>query len=324
MRAAADERGSIRDSMTIERHAITDHAEWLQRRRKDVTASTIGALFAVHPYCTALRLYAEKRGVEFVNDENMAMRRGRWLEPAVAKAVGDKRPEWALEVPKVYLREPAFRIGATPDFYINGDPRGLGVLQAKTVAPSVFHSQWDEGREVPLWITLQCLTEMMLSDAAFGAVAVLLVDPHQMDCYIHEIPRNQQAEGKIVRAVEEFWRMVETGQEPEPDYGRDAEVIKAMLPQETAGKQFDASGHNELPALLDQRAHLMERIKADDARKEAIETEIKFLMQDAEIIAGLPGWRITFKSTDRAGFTVPPKTIRSLRITDKRKPEEVA
>lgn len=307
--------------LRIEQREIKSREEWLSWRRGDVTASTVGALFSCHPYCTALRLYAEKRGVEFSEEDNAAMRRGRWLEPAVAKAVSERRPDWGCYPPGVYLRDPDLRLGATPDFYIGGDLRGIGVLQAKTVAPSVFHREWEEGREPPLWITLQCLTEMMLADAAFGAVAVLLVDPHVMDVFILEVPRNSAAEAKIIGAVREFWRMIDAGQEPEPDYGRDADVIAALTPHEIKDKAIDLSGNNELPVLLDQRAQLMDRIKADEARKEAIETEIKFMMRDAAIATGIDGFRVTYKTSDRAGYSVPPKSIRSLRITDKRKPE---
>ena len=52
----------------VERHEITSREAWLELRKQDVTASTIAALFNCHPYTTALRLYAEKRGTEFVHE----------------------------------------------------------------------------------------------------------------------------------------------------------------------------------------------------------------------------------------------------------------
>jgi predicted phage-related endonuclease len=173
--------------MAIERRAIVDREQWLAWRWQDVTASQIGALFGVHPYTTKLRLYAEKRGVEFPDEDNKVKRRGRWLEPAVAEAVRELRPDWTIEPARCYLRDPELRLGATPDFFIHGDPRGLGVLQCKSVAASVFARDWADGKDVPLWITLQTAVEMMLAEAAFGAIAVLLVDPFDMDCYIHEV-----------------------------------------------------------------------------------------------------------------------------------------
>ena len=96
--------------MTIERREITTREEWLQWRKQDITASSIGALFNCHPYTTALKLYTEKRGTEFVVEDNKAMRRGRWMEPAVAKAVEETRPEWQLFPAKEYLRDPELRL----------------------------------------------------------------------------------------------------------------------------------------------------------------------------------------------------------------------
>lgn len=304
--------------MTIERRPIVDRESWLKWRHEDVTASTVGALFGCHDYCTALRLYAEKRGVEFEDKgDNKIMRRGRWLEPSVGKAVSELRPEWTIETPNVYLRDPDARIGATPDFFIHGDPRGLGVLQAKTASPHIVARDWDEGREAPLWIVLQCATEMMLADAAFGAVAVLIVDPYLMDAHVIELPRIAAAETKIRNAVERFWQTVAAGEEPEPDFARDADVIKALRPRETAGKGIDLSGNNELPILLDQRAQLHAEINEADETCKQIDAKIKYLMGDAEFATGLNGWRITYKTGHRAGYTVAPKRLRTLRILPK-------
>jgi predicted phage-related endonuclease len=302
----------------IERRPITNRNEWLAWRRQDVTASVVGALFGAHPYTTALHIYAEKRGVEFPDQDNKTMRRGRWLEPAVAKAVEELRPEWKLEAPNVYLRDPDLRLGCTLDFYIRDLVRGLGVLQCKTVAPSVYARDWHNGSEIPFWIVLQTLTECMLADAAFGAVAALLIDPHAMDCVILEVPRHADSELKILVAVRNFWRNVADGIEPDPDFARDAEVIKLLTPRETPGKAIDFSGHNELPDMLAERAELLKVMGAAEDRCDEIETEVKHLMGDAELANGLPDWRITYKTQKRAGYTVPPKEPRVLLIKDKR------
>jgi predicted phage-related endonuclease len=312
--------GKARQGFTtlIERRSISDRDEWLAWRREDITASRVGALFGVHPYETALRLYAEQRGVQFENPDSRVLRRGRWLEPAVAKAVEELRPEWKLEAPNIYLRDPDIRLGCTPDFYIHDPVRGLGILQAKSVAPSVYARDWLNGSEIPFWIVLQTLVECMLSDAAFGVVAALLVDPHAMDVAILEVPRHADSELKILVAVQNFWRSVASGIEPDPDFAHDADVIKALRPRETPGKQIDFSRLNSLPPMLEERAALMADIKKADARCDEIETEIKHLMGDAESANGLPDWKITYRVQKRAGYTVPPKEPRVLLIKDKR------
>lgn len=303
--------------MKIEQHPIAQHMDEAHRalRGQDVTASVVGALFDLHPYTTALRLYAQHCGVEFPDpEETKTMRRGRWMEPAIALAVEEMRPDWTLRTPRLYLRDPALRLGATPDFYIGGDPRGLGVLQAKSVSPAIYKTEWLSGQEPPLWITLQTVTEMLLADAAFGVVAVMLVDPHQMDVQLLDVPRNAAAETRIIHAVARFWDDVKHGREPAPDYGRDSEVIKAMLPREAKGKALNLNGNNIVPELLEERAKLKTRIHNDTNRCSQIEAEIKFQMRDAEYVEGLAGWNITFRTQHRDGYTVDARDIRSLLI----------
>jgi predicted phage-related endonuclease len=306
--------------MNVQHLAYTSREQWLALRKEanDVTASTIGALFNCHPYATPLRIYAEKRGTEFVNEDNLAMRRGRWMEPAVAKAVEELMPQWRLELAKEYLRAPHLKLGCTPDFYVHGDPRGKGILQAKTVAPSVYAREWNDGAEAPLWIVLQAVTEAMLANADFIVIAALLVDAHSMECSIHQLERNPAAEAKIVKAVETFWQNVDLGIEPDPDFAKDADTIKAMWRSEEPTNEVDLSGNNRIPALLEQRSILKEQIKANEATLEAIDAEIKYEMKDAAVATGISGWRITYKTSHVKEYVVKARDQRVLRVTDQR------
>src|SRR5262245_39893722 len=194
--------------MAIERRAITDRTEWLKWRKPFVTASQVPALFGAHPYLSALKLYLEKSGIEFEDKDTPVMRRGRILEPAVGKAVAEQRPEWRIEAPEAFFCDSDRRIAATPDFLILNDPIGLGVLQAKTAAPAIFSRDWEGGTRVPFWIVLQALTEAMLTESAFAAVAIMNVDAYDLVCSIHEISRHADAEAKILAAVTQFWQDV--------------------------------------------------------------------------------------------------------------------
>jgi predicted phage-related endonuclease len=301
----------------IECHAIVDRAEWLELRKQDVTASVVGALLTEHDYATPMHLWAEHRGVEFeAKPENKRMRRGRKLEKLVGEEVEELHPDWKIEPVGAYYRDPELRLGATPDFWVLNDPRGRGVLQAKTAAPDIIAKKWDDGRVPPDWIVWQVRTEMLLTDAAFGAIAVL--DPFNWDCYLIEVERNAEAELALVAAVKRFWELVHAGVEPEPDFTRDAAVVRALTRRETPGEVRDLSGNNALPDLLAARAMFKKSIAEYELRCEAIETELKFLMGEAEQAIGLNGWRVTYKTEHRTAYTVPAKDPRVLRIKDKR------
>jgi predicted phage-related endonuclease len=302
----------------IERILIENRNQWLALRRQDVTASRIGALFSCHPYVSALRLYMEHAGLDFPEEESAVMRRGRLLEGAVAGAVADERPDWSITKNTHYYRDPALRLGATPDFLIFGDERGPGVLQTKTAAPSVYERDWYKGKEIPFWIVLQALTEAMLVDAAYAVVAVMQVDAFKLECPILEVPRHQPTELRLLAAVARFWDDVKHGREPPPDYGKDADLIRMLAPREVKDKVVDLSGDNELPTLLAQREEIMLHLNGLEARKKAIEAEVQFKLKDAERAVGLPeGWSITWKTHHRNEQVLAARDIRALRIHHK-------
>ncbi len=307
--------------MAIEVHPITDRVQWLELRKPYITASVVGGCpaFNCHPYVTPLRIYAEKRGVEFpFDDDNKVLRRGRWLEGAFPKIMGELRPEWSVTAPDVFLCDPDIGIGATPDFYRTGDPRGRGILQCKTTAYSVWKRDWDEGKEPPFWVVLQALTEAMLAQAAFAAVAVMLVDAHNLDVAVLDIPRHAAAEAKIINEVRRFRDDIRNGIEPPVDFERDGAVLKLLLPRETPGAVIDLAGNNEIPDILATRAVLMAEMKRMKNQCERIENRLRAIMQDAATATGLDDWSISFKVQKRKGYVVKPSEPRVLLIKDKR------
>lgn len=315
--------------MPVEKIPITSRDHWLDVRKPNIGASQVGGLLEgeVHPYLSPLKLYMMHSGIEFSEADNEATRRGRLLENSVGIAVSEERDEWILEknelpfsrpsCPKIYFQDPDLHLGCTPDFFIHGDPRGSGILQAKTAAPHVFEQHYQGGTAVPFWIQLQCLTEMMLTDASFGVVAVLQVSAFDLRCSIIPVERRASAEKKIRDMVTQFWLDVEDGNEPSPDYNRDTELLKYIAPREVPEKTVDLSASNELPALLEQRDEICEQINAFTKRKNAIETQLKFAIRDAERVTGLPEWSITWKTAHRKEHVVAAKDIRTLHINRK-------
>lgn len=303
----------------IERIAINSRADWLTLRHRDVTASDIGALFGCHPYRSALQVFADKTGNGADRGDNSAMRRGRILEPGVAAAVAEERPEWKIEKASEYLRDPVIRLGATPDWYVTDPQRGRGVLETKTAEPSVFERDWRDG--VPLAWTLQCLTQMMLAGTAWGAVAVL-VTSRDYPVFIYEVPRHAGAEAKIIAKTKAFWASIEDGAPPAADFTKDGAAIAAMFPRETL-ETVDLSTDNRMPEILDRRVQIGEIIRAAEAEKEAIDAEIKQKLGEAAG-ATVPGFKITWKTQHRKEQVLPAKDIRVLRITELKQREQAA
>jgi predicted phage-related endonuclease len=305
---------SRHDIAGIESIAIVDEAQWQALRKRDVTASTIAALFGLHPYKTVGELHVEKSGIELpAHAESSVVRRGRALEGVVAAEVQRVRPDWKITKATNYLRDTKRRIGATPDFYIEDDGR-RGVLQTKTVASSIYKKTWLEAGGMPFWIGLQCVTEMMLDDADFGVVAALVVGDFEFALHLIDVPRHAATEKRIRDAVEEFWRKVDSGAPPTIDYERDGALLAAMYPHETPGKIVDLRTDNRIVELLEERTTLAASVDQVKEALDACNNEIKAKLGDAEA-AIVQGWRLTFKEQHRKEYTVKPTSYRVLRIT---------
>lgn len=298
----------------IEKRAIISADEWLEWRRRDVTASDVAAVFGLHPYKTPLELWAEKSGLLPPKETTGVMRRGLILEPAVAAAVAIERPDWKLSKCLHYFSDTDCRVGSTPDYWIDGDPRGRGVLQCKTASPQVFETQFENDRP-PFWITLQTATDAMVPDVAFGVVGVLLIDSWSEPLLkIYDVPRNAEAEARVRAGVLEFWNKVESGEQPAVDYDRDSALLSAMYPEETPGSSVDLAGDNELPEILDERRLCLATRKQVQDRLDAIDARVKEKLGEAEH-GYLDGWRITWRNEPRDGHYVKASNPRVLRIT---------
>jgi hypothetical protein len=303
--------------MAIEVIPIADRASWLALRERDVTASVVGALLGVHEYTTAYGLWALKSGrLPVDTDETAAMRRGRLLEPVAVQLIREERPEWRVENPGVYLRDPAIRLGATPDLYVDCPERGPGIVQIKTTADMVFRAKWrdPDTREpnLPLWIACQAITEAHLSGRQWAAVAVMVVGIG-LDLHIIDVPIHRRLIERIQAETVKFWSLLESGKEPDPDYGRDGSVIERLFAEDDGG-EIDLVGDNRIHQLLsDRRVHkgVEKNTKAAIA---AIDAEIKHKMGNAAVAHIGFGEIITNKTIRRAGYTAKPSVFRQIRV----------
>jgi len=305
--------------MRIEKHRIdpiTQRGQWLALRQQDVTASVAGALLGVHPYKSRYALWMEKAGLSAEpEEETEAMIRGRVLEAPALELLAIDRPTWRIERPNVYLRDPAARLGATPDAYaVDPERPGFGVVQVKSVEKGVFRRRWigEDGEiEPPVWIAVQAIQEAHLAGASWACVAAMVVG-FGLDLHVIEVPVHAGLVKRLRDEAAAFWRSVEANEPPDPDYGRDGALIAGLFRADN-GRELDLSRDNMLPALLEEREQIKERMAADRARIEEIENEVIAKLGEHER-AFLPGWSIKRPIVRRRGFYVEPAEFRRLSI----------
>lgn len=291
---------------------------WLALRRQDVTASVAGALLGVDPYKSHYRLWMEKSGRHSEDvDETAAMLRGKMLEAPALSMLAIDRPKWKVWQPNVYLRDTTARIGATPDAYAVDPARaGFGVVQVKSVHPRNFKTGWineDGEAEPPLHVAVQTIQEAHLAGASWAAALALVID-NGIDVHVVPVEIHDGVIARLRDETSQFWKAIENGIEPDPDYARDGSLIAGMYADDN-GREIDLSGDNMLPAILAERAEIKARMSAGKARLDAIEAEVVHKIGDHER-AFVPGWNIRRPIVDRRGFYVEPTSYRKLSIRE--------
>lgn len=308
--------GLAEERPLVTRFPITGRDEWLFWRKQDVTASAVGCLLGVHEYVTPYSLWCLKTGAIVEDPEETApMRRGRLLEPVALALLREERPTWRVEQPAVYLRDIQSRLGATPDaFAVDPERPGFGVVQVKTVEPSVFRRKWrDEDGEVspPLWIAVQAITEAHLAGAQWAAVAALTVG-FGVELHIVPVPIHPGVIGRIYTAVNAFWRMVGEDRPPDPDYGRDLRLVEALF--DGRDEIVDLSGDNSLPGLVDEREALSSVKSATEDRLKEIKAEFLAKLDGAQAGRIADGRLITARRVERKGYEVKASSFVDVRV----------
>ena len=311
----------IRPLGPVDKIAITSRDQWLDMRKNYVTASDIASISGVGRR-SPLQVWAEKTGAIPPTTDNNILRRGRWFEAAIFAAIAEERPNWNVKRAGVFLTANDYRLGATPDgLAIIPGVDGLVVIQNKLVSAPVFREKWltdpddkTSSIRVPLEYQLQTLTEAMLAGAATAYVVALVVDTYSAHLHLLEVPRHAEAEQRILERVAAFWSDIDSGREPEVMPGQDADVIKALYPQDN-GTEIDISGDNAMPGIVDQYVALGKQISAEQKERDTFKTMIAAKLRDAESARLADGRRITFKTQDVAGYEVKPRTQRTIRVS---------
>jgi len=278
---------------------ITSIGEWLTWRQSLITASSIGALFNIHPHVSLDDLIAEKLGQRRGEGDNASMRAGRILEPAVIAAVNEEKPEWRVVKATTFHLIPELRLGCTPDAFGTDDL----LVQCKTCSAAV----WDAWRgTAPTHYLLQTLTEMLVCGRSRGVLAIMVRSP-SFPLHLFAVARHPAAEQRILDAVAEFWRMWDAGEHPQP------QTAAGLAEMVSDGSHKDFSDDNELPGLLAARADLMIARRGAEVQLDQIDATIKDRMGAAST-AWCPGWSLTFKAQTRRETVLPERTFRVLRI----------
>lgn len=310
----------MQDTRTIIRTPITDIRTWLTDRQKYIGASEVPIVCGVDGrFASRAVLFAIKKGLRPLESDNAAMRRGRLGESACLEALCEERPDWQVQRAKVHVVDLDRRLSCTPDAAaLRPDRDGIGIIQAKTIARSVFAQKWHDGDDgeivPPPAYHLQTLTEMMLNECAWGVLAVLVVGEFIWDFHIIELERNAALEDRILHDVAAFWHdFLDPGIMPPLEPARDEELVKALYPRDN-GTTIDLAGDNRALALVEDLTQTQAALKRLRNSETEIKTELSGKLGEHTFGRLADGRRISWKLQHRKAYSVEAADFRVLRV----------
>ena len=268
--------------MPTEWHKDLTEADWLAMRLKDVTSTDVAALFGASPWVTKYELWhrkKESRGDSI--EESERMKWGNVLEPAIAAEVA-KIHNIKIRPMKEYGRNAELRIGASFDACtIPGEDI---IVECKNVDGLVFRDQWEKDGdtyEAPVHIELQCQHQLLVAEKKKLIIGAL-VGGNRLITIERELDIGIQA--RILEEVAKFWDSIKKGEEPEPDFQRDAEFIAELYDHAEPGKLMKSTP--ELDEIVIQHMEAHADLKQAGNRKQELKAQALILIGEHEKVKG--------------------------------------
>lgn len=273
------------------------------KRTGFIGGSDVAAILGVHPYRTALAVWAEKTG-KVETDETIADKPavawGNRLERTIGK-------HWSAltGIPLNWKKRDCLVVHPRFDWFRGHiDAEALGqrcrVLEVKTAgirqAGRWGPSGSTDPADVPieyvcqlqsyLWAkfspSIVTATDLIMTEHLSGAIAVLIAG-QDFRCY--ELQVDLELWKQFDRYIPEFWSMVQEQRPPDPDY-RDNPWMSALYDRVARETRLV---DNEVSSIVRDLVSAKAQIKRITTEKEGYEARIKMYMTDHQYLVDATG-----------------------------------
>ncbi len=307
---------------------FTTEEAWLQARAKDITSTSVSALFGVSPYLSKFELWHRLRNpnIELIaNPQGERLRWGQRLQQAISEGVVEDK-DWVLIDADEYVRIPELGIGSSFD-YRGFDPNldeelvltdysklenSRFLVECKNVDSLEFRNGWlltDFGLEAPAHIELQAQHQMLVSGIGECYIAALVGGNRLELLHRHY---DEQVGTRILEEAESFWE----SDEPAPDFRVDSQFISRLHQYAEPGKVLDAD--TELTQLLAEYAQYGAEKRSAEDNQDAAKARILLKIGDAERVHSEIG-TLSAGLVKAAHIEYDRKEYRSFKFSERRK-----
>jgi len=285
-------------------------AEWLDARRRGITASEIAVVMGLSPYSSPYALYHQKLGVLPAQDDNDAMALGRYLEAYVADRFEDRYPAFNVtgDGRRLFAHPERPWQLATPDRTIYDDASEtwcdpIAVLECKTDAS--YDGWGDDGTDrIPVHYRCQVLWQMDVLGVQTGFVACLFL--HSRKLRVYEVTMDGDAKDDLDLMRREAWAFLKRiyGRNPPDVDWRPATTgtLKHLHPSVEDRSEFIPRG------LAARYRAACKAVKAAERRRDLAANQIRARMGAARFVhSGSRGTPQVIARRDV--YDLPEKTI---------------
>jgi putative phage-type endonuclease len=250
--------------------------EWLEARRRYITATDMAAIEGVSPWGCEQDV-ADEKTLGTVTESTMQMRVGSALEGLILDGYTEKTGRPARHVRGLWVSRLHPWAAASPD---------------ATAAGRLVELKWTGSRRrfadgLPEDVEVQARWQAMVAEVALVDVAVLVVG--EDDVRVFTVERDATIEAYLIGKAEDFRARLAAG----GPFAQSAESVKRRYPADDGSElAADADLDAAVRALWDLRGR-RRQLEEDEA---VLETAIKTRMADAARLVG-DGWAVTWKRT---------------------------
>jgi len=296
------------EASTVEEHGT--EAEWLAVRRSAIGASEAAMVLGVSPFKGPMELFAEKLEVLERDAETDAMRWGKILEGPLAEHYAAETGRRLHDPGRYTLRRsravPFMVATLDREIVLAGDQPVPAPLEIKTTA-GYGSDEWND--EPPVHVLVQVQHQLAVTGWAWASVAVLLGG---RTFRWYDVPRHDAFIAKLCEAELEFFAHLRTRTMPRVDGTPGTKAaLRALYPKEISGLVVNLSG--EAAEWDTQRLEALAALKVAEAAKEEAENKLRAALGEAEIGVLPNGVTYSYKASERKGYVVEPRVVRTLR-----------
>lgn len=296
--------------------------QWLHERRSGIGASEAAVALGISPYKSPLALWAEKTGQIEPDDISgkLAVRLGLEMELAVGRIFGEEsgRSVSAWPQHEVARHKDIPFLLCTPDAM---EARAKdtqvydGALQIKTAGRSQVSSWFPNGggllrvaADAPMEYQVQLAQEIEVLGLSWGTL-VCAIDRDYLVYF--DMERNERFAEVLITKLADFWDMVETKRQPQPDWTESTrEALVKMHPKDLGGTVELPSEAAQWDAELQEAKGRLKELEQTIAERE---NRLRAAIGDNTFGVLPDGTRYSWKHQTRKSYVVNEAEYRVLK-----------